>query len=263
MEDNQQMIIHTSPNPLDLEVKEQLRAIRRLVPEWAQREARGVAGGKKFVSHDWVRYALDTIFGAQNWSVTLGSHEAKKIENGEMIIITPATLTVRFADGTQATRADIGVAVVRTPRGSDDLAETNTDAYVTAVKASATSAWKGCARDLGNTFSPIQDEMLQASILRAQFEQNIRMAFDETPSPKLDHYNGSEEISEPHAGKLPTHSGEWLGWKQQENISVGMVKSALDGQTGKEWVGTGEGTWEEAAEKVLAYLEKRVAELPA
>lgn len=258
--------LHHSPNPLSLEVVQQLRAIRQLVPPWALRESQYVAGGKPFVSHDWVRYALDTIFGAQNWSVGLGEHEAKKVENGEMIIVISGSITVRWADGTESTRSDIGVAAIRMERDAKDrnetdLRSTKTDAYITALKAAATSAWKGCARDLGNVFSPIQDSRLQGDIMNATFEGTIKRMFDETP---LVERKKQKKIEKPRGnGELPTHSGEWIGWKQEENISVGMVKSALGGQTGKEWVTTGKGTWEEAAEKVLAYLGKRTEELPA
>lgn len=279
--------LHVSPNPLDLTVKEQLRALRRLVPSFAIRELehkkkKNARTGKwekiPYVSHDFVRYALDTIFGAQNWSVILGEHEAKNVASGELIIIVPATMTVRFADGTTATRSDIGISPVRMSvdakeEGDTDLKQTHTDAYTTAIKSAATDAWKGCARDFGNTFSPMQDRVLEGSVMAAEFEKNLQMAFGrEMPERKslkegrdLLRGNGSNDIApkieqplvdtSTQSNGLPTGGMAFMKWQDKLSITVADVTKAL-GMTLQAWLAEDANrTHELAAQAVLDYID--------
>jgi hypothetical protein len=156
------------------------------VPDYALGERKaGVAGGKDWTPHEWVIQCLDAIFGAQNWSDEIGQLTHVRTDDGELLLYVPVTLRVRFADGTLATRSDIGTGVVRKTKdereaqrqaeydGENDLGATPIDNYSTGYKSAVTSGLKGCCRDLGRIFIPMQSGWVASAITRRVLESDL------------------------------------------------------------------------------------------
>jgi hypothetical protein len=114
------------------------------------------------------------VFGPHQWSFQIGDVTVKELPNGEMLVYVPGTLTAIFADGTKATRFDVGIAPIRRKKDAADLVATPTENYETAFKAAVTDALKGCAGDLGCCFRPMLSEEMEAAVLKGYFDNEFK-----------------------------------------------------------------------------------------
>jgi hypothetical protein len=162
------------PFPNSARTKEiQYQHLMMLVPAWATKSDPAIANGKPYVPHEYVVQALDTVFGPHKWSFQIGDVTVKELPNSEMLVYAPGTLTVIFADGTEATRFDVGIAPIRRKKDAADLVATPTENYETAFKAAVTDALKGCAGDLGCCFRPMLSEEMEAAVLKGFFDNEF------------------------------------------------------------------------------------------
>jgi hypothetical protein len=144
------------------------------VPAWATKTDTAIADGKPFVPHEYVVQALDTVFGPHHWSFQIGDVTVKELPNSELLVYVPGTLSVIFADGTEATRFDVGISPVRRKKDMADLVATPTENYETAFKAAVTDALKGCAGDLGCCFRPMLSAEMEAAVLKGYFDNEFK-----------------------------------------------------------------------------------------
>lgn len=118
-----------------------------------------------YTTGDYVRWQLNRIFGADNWSFTI-LDGPKIIELNPSNAYAQATcrLTVQFADGQQAMHDDVGVWPLSAGREKDGKEKMLDDAaperFETVTKACVTDAVKACAEQLGLCFRPITDKAL-------------------------------------------------------------------------------------------------------
>ena len=283
------------PTLVKLTKEQQLMALKLVVPEYALGEKKpGVAGGQDWTPHEWVMYALDVIFGPDGWSDRIvGSITPMTAPDGEMYIYIPIELTVTFADGTQATRTDVGVGNVRftrdaKQRGDSDLAATPLDNFSTGYKSAITSGLKGCCRDLGRIFVPLQYTPVANAIKTEMLEREITHLFSQ-PVPDYDPQkilsegkrllgrddgdltganpgNGNES-SGPEIAALAAHESDspvpaWpqnkrdFGtWALNMNYTGAEMNHAL-GESPAEWTLHNKGGWEAVAKELAALLVK-------
>ncbi|MBP7689682.1 MAG: hypothetical protein KA765_17325 [Thermoflexales bacterium] len=130
--------------------------------------------GNRYTPHEYVTECLDLIFGPQYWSFVIGSVTAETLPSGEMLVYVPGTLSVTFADGTIATRYDIGIAPIRFKKDKTDLIATPAENYETAFKAAVTDALKGCAGDLGCCFRPMLSQEMEAAVVKGYFDNEFK-----------------------------------------------------------------------------------------
>ena len=152
----------------------QYQHLMTLVPAWATKTDAAIADGKPFVPHEYVVQALDTVFGPHQWSFQIGDITAKELPNSELLVYVPGTLSVIFADGTEATRFDVGIAPIRRKKDMADLVATPTENYETAFKAAVTDALKGCAGDLGCCFRPMLSAEMEAAVMKGYFDNEFK-----------------------------------------------------------------------------------------
>jgi hypothetical protein len=165
----------TFPFPNGTRTKEiQTQHLMALVPAWATKTDSAIADGKPFVPHEYVVQTLDTIFGPHRWSFGIGDVTVKELPNSEMLVYVPGTLSVTFADGTTATRFDVGIAPIRRKRDAADLVATPSENYETAFKAAVTDAIKGCAGDLGCCFRPMLSAEVEAAVVKGFFDNEFK-----------------------------------------------------------------------------------------
>ena len=130
--------------------------------------------GNRYTPHEFVTECLDVIFTPPQWSFVVGDVTAEALPSGEMIVYVPGTLTVTFADGTAATRYDIGVAPIRRKKDEATLIKTPAENYETAFKAAVTDALKGCAGDLGCCFRPMLSQEMEAAVVKGFFDNEFK-----------------------------------------------------------------------------------------
>ncbi|HLF28195.1 MAG TPA: hypothetical protein VJG32_17840 [Anaerolineae bacterium] len=173
---------------MKLTTEQQVEALQKLfTPNWAVKRKSGVAGGKPFTEHEYATGMLDAIFEPSGWSLELtGEYRVEELPNTERLISVPGKLTVTFSDGTQVSRPQIGVAIVRRTKDEktktpNPIGATPSDNYKTAYKASVTSLLKGCLRDLGRCFVPMQSADIEGALRRNAFEAEIVQALHLRP----------------------------------------------------------------------------------
>lgn len=130
--------------------------------------------GNRYTPHEYVTECLDVIFTPPQWSFSIGDVNVETLPRGELLVYVPGTLTVTFADGTQATRYDIGVAPIRFKKDEATLVKTPTENYETAFKAAVTDALKGCAGDLGCCFRPMLSQEMEAAVVKGFFDHEFK-----------------------------------------------------------------------------------------
>jgi hypothetical protein len=163
------------PFPDGIRAKDlQFQHLMALVPAWATKTDSAIADGKPFVPHEYVVQALDTVFGPHHWSFQIGDVTVKELPNNEMLVYVPGTLTTIFADGTTATRFDVGIAPIRRKKDAADLVATPSENYETAFKAAVTDALKGCAGDLGCCFRPMLSAEMEAAVMKGFFDNEFK-----------------------------------------------------------------------------------------
>ncbi len=94
-----------------LTLEEQVKMLKRLVPEWAVQQDKRVAHGKPWVPHEYVTHLLDTVFGPDGWSFEVGAIKPITLPNHDQLIYVPGKMTVKFADGSVVTRSDVGIGL--------------------------------------------------------------------------------------------------------------------------------------------------------
>ena len=82
-----------------LTLDEQLKMMKRLVPEWAIQTDNRVAHGRPWVAHEYVTHMLDTVFSPECWSFEVGAIKPITLPNNDQLIYVPGRMTARFADG--------------------------------------------------------------------------------------------------------------------------------------------------------------------
>ena len=97
---------------------------------------------------------LDAVFGPDCWSFEVGTIKPITLPNNDQLIYVPGKMTVRFADGSQVVRSDVGIGLVQAKIDSPDLSDLGADTFETGYKSATTDALKGCAADLGRCFRP-------------------------------------------------------------------------------------------------------------
>jgi len=163
------------PFPDSIRTKDlQFQHLMTLVPAWATKTDSAIADGKPYVPHEYVVQALDTVFGPHHWSFQIGDVTVEELPNNEMLVYVPGTLTTIFADGTAATRFDVGIAPIRRKKDAADLVATPTENYETAFKAAVTDALKGCAGDLGCCFRPMLSQEMEAAVVKGYFDNEFK-----------------------------------------------------------------------------------------
>jgi len=130
--------------------------------------------GNRYTPHEYVTECLDVIFTPPQWSFSIGDVNVETLPRGELLVYVPGTLTVTFADGTQATRYDIGIAPIRFKKDEVTLVKTPTENYETAFKAAVTDALKGCAGDLGCCFRPMLSQEMEAAVVKGFFDNEFK-----------------------------------------------------------------------------------------
>ena len=141
-----------------------------LVPEWAVKKDSKVAHGKPWVFHEFVRLMLDKIFGAAKWAFGGGAFKTLTLANNDQLVYVVGSLIVTFADGTQATRSDVGVGLVQAVGSSPDLTTAKPEIFETGYKSATTDALKGCAADLGRCFRPLMNGNVIAAVRDGRFK---------------------------------------------------------------------------------------------
>ena len=129
---------------MQLTLDEQLKMMKRLVPEWAIQTDNRVAHGKPWVPHEYVTHMLDTVFGPDCWSFEVGAIKPITLPNNDQLIYVPGKMTVRFADGSQVVRSDVGIGLVQAKIDSPDLSDLGIDSFETGYK----SRHDGCPQRL-------------------------------------------------------------------------------------------------------------------
>ncbi len=141
-----------------------------LPPEWALKTDKKVAHGKPFVWHEFTRIMLDRVFGPMNWSAQpLQEVAALTLPNADLLIYAPVGMTLTFANGRTARRADVGIGLVQARIQSPDLSDQATDSWETGYKSAVTDGLKGCAADLGRCFRPLMSGNMAAAVRDARF----------------------------------------------------------------------------------------------
>ena len=79
-----------------LTLDEQLKMMKRLVPEWAIQTDSRVAHGKPWVPHEYVTHMLDTVFGPDGWSFEVGTIKPIALPNNDQLIYVPGKMKVKF-----------------------------------------------------------------------------------------------------------------------------------------------------------------------
>jgi recombination DNA repair RAD52 pathway protein len=162
---------------MQLTLDEQLKMMKRLVPEWAIQTDSRVAHGKPYVQHEYVTHMLDTVFGADCWNFEVGAIKPITLPNNDQLIYVPGKMAVRFADGTHVVRSDVGIGLVQAKIDSPDLSDLGIDSFETGYKSATTDALKGCAADLGRCFRPMQNPNMASAIANGRFESELQDIF--------------------------------------------------------------------------------------
>jgi recombination DNA repair RAD52 pathway protein len=162
---------------MQLTFDEQLKMMKRLVPEWAIQTDSRVAHGKPWVPHEYVTHMLDTVFGPDCWNFEVGAIKPITLPNNDQLIYVPGKMTVKFADGAIVTRSDVGIGLVQARIDSPDLSDLGIDSFETGYKSATTDALKGCAADLGRCFRPIQNPNMASAIATGRFESELQDVF--------------------------------------------------------------------------------------
>lgn len=153
---------------------QQIEALKMLTPEWAIQRSPRIAGGKPWTAHEYVVHMLDTIFEPDCWDFEItGDMRTVELPGSELLLSVPGKLTIRFADGTVAVRSDVGTGSVHRLKDETDLSKTPVENFETGMKDAVTSALKGCARDLGRIFVPMQSDLVANLIRRNVFEAEL------------------------------------------------------------------------------------------
>jgi recombination DNA repair RAD52 pathway protein len=162
---------------MQLTLDEQVKMMKRLVPEWAIQTDNRVAHGKPWVPHEYVTHMLDTVFGPECWSFEVGAIKPITLPNNDQLIYVPGKMTVKFADGAIVTRSDVGIGVVQARIDSPNLSDLGADTFETGYKSATTDALKGCAADLGRCFRPMQNPNMASAIANGRFESELQDVF--------------------------------------------------------------------------------------
>ena len=153
----------------------QIEYLKRLVPQWAIERDSRVANGKPYVAHEYMTHLLDLLFGSQHWSFEIEAVLPSELPNGELLVYVPGRLNVCFADGSAATRSDVGIGLVRRKKDAADLTATSSENFETGFKSASTDALKGCAADLGRCFRPMLSEAMANAISRGFFDNEVAL----------------------------------------------------------------------------------------
>jgi recombination DNA repair RAD52 pathway protein len=162
---------------MQLTLDEQLKMVKRLVPEWAVLQDVRVAHGRPYVQHEYVTHMLDTVFGPDRWSFEVGVIKPITLPNNDQLIYVPGKMTVKFADGAIVARSDVGIGLVQAKIDSPDLSDLGADTFETGYKSATTDALKGCAADLGRCFRPMQNPNMASAITSGRFESELQDVF--------------------------------------------------------------------------------------
>lgn len=160
--------------PAGRSLERQYELLWQPVPGWAVQSDQYIADGKPWTPHEYVVQTLDMVFGPQYWSFEISAVVYRELANGEAQVHTTGKLNVTFADGSVATRFDVGIAPIRRKKDQVDLVATPAENFETAFKASVTDALKGCCGDLGNCFRPFLSQDVEAAVLRDFFTSEFR-----------------------------------------------------------------------------------------
>jgi hypothetical protein len=142
-----------------------------MAPAWAVQQD---PLGNPYTAHEYVTECLDVVFTPPHWSFVIGDVSVETLPSGEMLVYVPGTLTVTFAEGSQVTRYDIGIAPIRFKKDRSDLIATPTENYETAFKAAVTDALKGCCGDLGCCFRPMLSKEMEAAVVKGFFDNEFK-----------------------------------------------------------------------------------------
>jgi hypothetical protein len=150
-------------------MSEQLDALATLIDPAQVHKSEHVKGA--YSTSDYVTWLLNRVFTPARWSFTaVQGPEAVTLSDKSMYVQVVGRLTATFADGTTATRDDVGISPLQASQGGD-LGHTAPERYETVVKAAVSDALKACAERLGVCFRPLTDLDLQEHIKRLEYQE--------------------------------------------------------------------------------------------